>query len=123
MRYDERPIDHTPVATAELSPTPIRDRSIPATAWLQAPAELLALGADLPDAPTANYIRRIGNWLVWRAGPARGAAARYWAGAIDDLSRSFTLVLDPDGKVSGIGPSGTSHTRFRSWKEDLRDHP
>jgi hypothetical protein len=27
----------------------------------------------------------------------------------------------PDGSADGIGPSGTRHDRFRSWKEDLRD--
>ena len=48
MRYDERPVDDTPVHTADLPATPIRDRNIPATAWVEAPAELLALGADLP---------------------------------------------------------------------------
>ena len=76
-----RPIDDRPVHTADLPDTPTRDRSIPATAWLEAPAELLALAQDLP-APTtdatARYLRRIGPWLLWRAGPAKGAAARYW---------------------------------------------
>ena len=32
MRYDERPLDDTPSHTAELPPTPVRDRNIPATA-------------------------------------------------------------------------------------------
>ena len=48
LRYDERPDDTTPVHTAELPDTPTRDRNIVATAWIEAPAELLALGDDLP---------------------------------------------------------------------------
>ena len=48
LPYDERPADDTPVHTADLPATPIRDRNIPATAWVEAPAELLTLGGDLP---------------------------------------------------------------------------
>ncbi len=122
MRYDERPIDPTPVDTADLPPTPVRDRNIPASAWRQAPDSLLALGADLPDEPEAEYKRRIGPWILWRAGPAKGADARYWVAHEDDLDRSFTLRLFPDGSAQGVGPSGAEHSRFRAWKEDLRDH-
>jgi hypothetical protein len=43
--------------------------------------------------------------------------------AADDLSTRYTFRLFPDGNGDGLGPSGTAHTRFRSWKEDLRDHP
>ncbi len=122
LPYDRRPVDHTPVHTADLPPTPIRDRNIPATAWAEAPRELLALGEGLPDTPVAEYKRRIGPWILWRAGPATKAAARYWAAHEDDVGRSFMIDLHPDGSASGIGPSGTTHQRFRSWKEDLRDH-
>lgn len=121
MRYDERPTDDTPVHTHELPPTPVRDRNIPATAWVEAPAELLALGDDLPDRPVAEYKRRIGPWLLWRAGPATDADARYWAARADDLAVTSTFRLFPDGTGDGTGPSGTHHTRFRTWKEDLRD--
>ena len=122
MRYDERPADHTPVDTADLPPTPIRDRNIPASAWRQAPDSLRSLGDDLPDAPEAEYKRRIGPWILWRAGPAKGGDARYWVAHEDDLDRTFTLRLFPDGSANGVGPSGETHTRFRAWKEDLRDH-
>lgn len=120
MRYDERPSDDTPVHTADLPPTPIRDRNIPATAWVEAPESLLALGHDLPEQPIAEYKRRIGPWILWRAGPARRGDARYWV-AHDTTGVEYTLRLFPDGSASGLGPSGTTHHRFRAWKEDLRD--
>jgi hypothetical protein len=121
LRYDERPTDDTPVHTADLPSTPTRDRNIPATAWVEAPPELLALGDDLPDAPVAEYKRRIGPWLLWRAGPATRGDARYWVGRADDLAVTYTFRLFPSGDGSGAGPSGATHTRFRTWKEDLRD--
>lgn len=121
MRYDERPLDETPVHTDDLPATPVRDRNIPATAWVEAPDGLLSLGDDLPDRPVAEYKRRIGPWLLWRAGPASDADARYWAAPHDDLDTQFTFRLFPDGTGDGLGPSGTRHQRFRTWKEDLRD--
>jgi hypothetical protein len=121
VRYDERPVDDTPVHTADLPLTPIRDRNIPATAWVEAPDSVLTLGDDLPDRPVADYKRRIGMWLLWRAGPATGGDARYWAARIDRLDEPVTLRLFPDGTADGVGPSGTRHAKFRAWKEDLRD--
>ena len=123
MRYDERPVDDTPVSTADLPDTPVRDRNIPATAWVEAPVVVLEAGADLSGQPVADYKRRIGPWLLWRAGPATGGDARYVAVKEGDLSESYTFRLHPDGVGSGTGPSGTTHARFRTWKEDLRDHP
>jgi len=119
VRYDERPVDDTPLHTDDLPDTPVRDRNIPATAWIEAPDELLHLGDDLPDAPVAEYKRRIGPWLLWRAGPATGGDARYVAVRADDLSVQHAFRLFPDGNGDGAGPSGTRHTRFRAWKEDL----
>ena len=115
MRYDERPVDDTPVSTADLPDTPVRDRNIPATAWREAPPALLALGDDLPDRPVAEYKRRIGDWLLWRAGPATGGDARYLAVRADDLSVSRAFHLFPDG----TGDDGEGRTRFRAWKEHL----
>lgn len=119
MRYDERPVDDTPVATADLPPTPVRDRNIPASAWTDAPPQLLALGDDLPGQPVAEYKRRIGPWLLWRAGPARRADARYLAVLATDPSVQHAFRLFPDGSGDGHGPSGARHSRFRAWKEDL----
>jgi hypothetical protein len=119
LRYDERPPDSTPVRTADLPDTPTRDRNIIARAWIEAPAELLALGDDLPGRPEATYKRRIGEWLLWRAGPASGGDARYWAVDRGDLNRQLTFRLYPDNRGEGVGPSGARHQRFRSWKEDL----
>ena len=123
MRYDERPVDDTPVSTEDLPPTPVRDRNIPASAWREAPERLRRLGDDLPGAPTAEYKRRIGPWLLWRAGPASGGDARYLAIRADDLDVQHELRLFPDGTGDGVGPSGTRHTRFRAWKEDLLGRP
>ena len=115
---DERPPDATPIHTADLPPTPTRDRNIVAAAWIEAPNELLTLGDDIGAEVTA-YKRRLGPWLLWRAGPAVKADARYLAIDAEDLSRQFTFRLFPDGTGEGIGPSGTTHSRFRTWKEDL----
>jgi hypothetical protein len=121
LRYDQRPVDDTPRHTDDLPPTPLRDRNVLATAWVEAPADLLALGDDLPGRPVAEYKRRLGPWLLWRAGPASGADARYWVARADDLDVTYTFRLFPDGNGAGDGPTA-SHTRFRIWKEDLRDH-
>ena len=119
LRYDERPDDSTPITTADLPDTPTRDRNILATAWIEAPASLLHLGDDLPDRPVAHYKRRIGPWLLWRAGPAAGGDARYWAAPTDDLDAALTFRLFPKGDGDGDGPDGSRHTRFRAWKESL----
>lgn len=119
LRYDQRPADHTPINTASLPDTPTRDRNIVATAWVEAPAELLHLGDDLPGRPDAEYKRRIGSWLLWRSGPATDGDARYLAVDVRDLAHQHTFRLFPDGSGTGTGPSGATHTRFRRWKEDL----
>jgi hypothetical protein len=119
---DDRPVDDTPVSTADLPATPTRDRNIPATAWVEAPDELRRLGEDLGHGLVA-YKRRLGPWLLWRAGPANKGDARYMALRADDLSVRHTFRLFPDGSGAGTGPSGESHTRFRTWKQDLLGHP
>ena len=70
-----RPLVTEPFHTADLPPTPQRDRRLPADLWIEAPAELRSLGDDLDLATgpaTVAYKRRIGRWLLWRAGPAAG---------------------------------------------------
>ena len=119
MRYDERPPDHTPVHTDDLPPTPLRDRNIVASAWVEAPPSLLTLGADLPGTPVAEYKRRIGPWLLWRAGPATGGDARYLALRADDLTDTRAFRLHPDG----TGDDGTGITSFRAWKQALLARP
>jgi hypothetical protein len=122
LPFDERPVDETPVHTADLPDTPQRERRIPAHAWLEAPEELLGLGADFGGGE-AGYIRRIHGWLLWRSGPPSRGDARYLAVAADDSAVQHTFRLSADGAGAGAGPSGTVHDRFRTWKEDLRDHP
>ena len=99
--------------------TPIRDRNIPATAWIECPESLQKLGDDLPGVPVAEYKRRIGHWLLWRAGPAVDGDARYWAANPDDFDRCFTYRLFVDGTGEGVGPNGAEVDSFRAWKQSL----
>lgn len=122
LPFDQRPVDGTPVHTAELPELPQRERRIPASAWVEAPAELLGLGDDLGGA-AAGFIRRIHGWLLWRSGPPSRGDARYLAVAADDPAVQHAFRLFADGTGRGAGPSGAEHQRFRAWKEDLRDHP
>ncbi|HYV59722.1 MAG TPA: hypothetical protein VFA62_06600 [Acidimicrobiia bacterium] len=118
------PEDRPPVAvdyhTDDLPPLPQRDYLIPAERWVEAPAELCELGADFGVALVA-YKRRLGRFLLWRAGPASRADARYMALAADDLAERYTFRLWPDGTGEGVGADGRTHERFRTWKEALRD--
>ncbi len=115
---DQRPFDDTPVHTVDLPATPTRDRNISIEAWVEAPEVARRAGDDIGHVRVA-YKRRIGPWLLWRAGPARGADARYVAVRADDLTDHHTFRLFADGTGDGTGPSGRRHTRFRAWKEDL----
>jgi hypothetical protein len=117
---EDRPPVTYDVHTAELPELPQRDFLIPATRWVEAPAELRVLGEDL-GIDLVAYKRRIGRFLLWRAGPARRADARYMALAADDLAERYTFRLFPDGRGDGLGPGGARHDRFRTWKEALRD--
>lgn len=117
---EERPPVSSDYHTDDLPPLPQRDFLIPATRWVEAPPELRGLGADF-GASLVAYKRRIGRYLLWRAGPASRAHARYMALAADDPAERYTFRLWPDGRGEGIGPDGRTHNRFRSWKESLRD--
>jgi hypothetical protein len=117
---EERPPVSEAIHTADLPAGPQRDSMIPATRWVEAPPEVLTLGADLGHELVA-YIRRIGRFLLWRSGPAVGADSRYLALAADDLTERYAFRLFPDGTGEGSGPDGVAQTRFRTWKESLRD--
>lgn len=93
---------------------------IPAERWVDAPPDLIELGADFGVSLVA-YKRRIGQFLLWRAGPAMGADARYAAIDATDPARSYTFRLRADGTGEGVGADGVVYERFRSWKESLRD--
>jgi hypothetical protein len=115
----QRPLDLTPVTTEDLPLGPPADRNIPAEAWNEAPPELLSLGEDIGE-PQVLYLRQLGPFLLWRAGPGTSRAASRWM-ALDlgDLDRRFTFAQEADGSGYGVGPSGKVHDRFRTWKEDL----
>jgi hypothetical protein len=115
---EERPPVSSDYHTADLPSLPQRDYLIPAERWLEAPSQLRDLGADLGVTLVA-YKRRIGRYLLWRAGPATRADARYMAIAHDDLDERYTFRLWPDGRGTGVGPDGRTYDRFRAWKESL----
>jgi hypothetical protein len=104
--------------TDELPATPQREFLIPAERWIEAPAVVRVLGTDF-GVDLVAYKRRIGRYLLWRAGPAAHADARYMAIAADDLSERYTFRLYPDGHGEGMSADGRVHTRFRKWKEGL----
>ncbi len=112
----ERPFVEDRVHTADLPDTPQREYRIPAHAWVEAPEVLLRLGDEIGAA--VEYKRRIGRWLLWRAGPPVGEA-RYLAVA-PDLAEHHRFDLHGK-RGTGTGPDGTRHERFRTWKESLRD--
>jgi hypothetical protein len=117
---EDRPPVTTDYHTDELPPLPQRDYLIPAQRWVEAPAELRDLGADF-GVELVAYKRRIGRFLLWRAGPGSGADACYMALAADDLGERYTFRLRPDGGGEGAGADDRIHDRFRTWKESLRD--
>jgi hypothetical protein len=117
---EQRPPTERDWHTDELPATPQRDFLIPAERWVEAPGELRELGRDLGIELVA-YKRRIKGFLLWRAGPAAGADARYMAVAADEIGRRYVFRLFADGTGEGVGPDGVRHTRFRTWKEALRD--
>ncbi len=120
LKADERPIWTDPFHTIDLPDTPERHRRLPASGWVEAPPRLRDLGRDLGH-DIVHYVRRIGEWYLWRSGPAVDGDARYAAVDRRDLSRMATLRLFPDGTANGLGPDGSQHHKFRTWKESLRD--
>ncbi len=71
---EERPPTDRDWHTGELPPLPQRDYLIPAARWIEAPDEVRTLGADL-GVDLVAFKRRIGRYLLWRAGPAVHADA------------------------------------------------
>jgi hypothetical protein len=125
LKAEERPIHQGFFHTIDLPQTPDRERRLPATGWYEAPESLIHLGDDLGHDLT-TFLRRIGpqsNWLLWRSGPATDGDARYAALLVSDVTQMVTFRLHPDGTGMGVGADGLTHSRFRSWKESLRDNP
>lgn len=115
----KRPLDTTPLHTEQLPRTPTPDRNIPAEAWIEAPPELLRLGDDL-DESAVLYLRQLGPFLLWRAGPGSTRSATRWMAIdLDDHGVRLEFRQHVDGSGAGTGPSGEPHERFRTWKESL----
>jgi len=113
-RVEDRPFVTARFHTPELPATPQRDYRIAAASWIEAPDAVLHLG-DALDEPV-EYKRRIGRFLLWRAGPPVGESAYL---AIDpDRGESYEFRLHGKEGV-GFGADGVRHTRFRTWKESL----
>ncbi len=109
-----RPFTGDRYHTEELPDTPTRSFRIPAAGWIEAPQDLLTLGDALAE--PVEYKRRIGRFLLWRAGPPVGEAV-YLAIAPDSGERYRFELHGRAGE--GTGPDGEVHARFRSWKESL----
>ncbi|MBI5156422.1 MAG: hypothetical protein HZA58_00260 [Acidimicrobiia bacterium] len=113
-RVEDRPFTSNRFHTAELPATPQRDYRIGAASWIEAPGSVLQLGDALGE--PVEYKRRIGRFLLWRAGPPVGEAEYL---AIDpDTGHANALHLHGKEGV-GLVPDGERHTRFRTWKESL----
>ena len=111
----ERPFTTETYHTHDLPDTPTRTFRIPATGWIEAPEALVRLGEAL-DEPV-EYKRRIGRFLLWRAGPPVGEAIYMAVDATDPATR---YRFDLHGRRGhGVGPDGSSHDRFRTWKQSL----
>ncbi|MEM7287525.1 MAG: hypothetical protein AAF480_14330 [Actinomycetota bacterium] len=111
-------MDDSPIHTGDLPELPPATYNIPSGAWIEAPSDLHEAGADIGH-PDVLYKRRIGTWLLWRAGPASKANSRYVAVHAEDLERIVTFRFFADGTGAGTGPSGRDHESFRTWKEEL----
>ncbi len=118
MAAEDRPPTDRDWHTDELPATPQRDFLISSQRWLEAPEYLHEVGHDFGVALVA-YKRRIGPYLLWRAGPAVGADARYCAILASDSRVHFELRLSGDKRATGVGPGGVVHDRFRAWKQAL----
>src|SRR3990170_6149177 len=98
---EDRPFLAGPFHTSDLPPTPLRDKRIAASAWIEAPLDLLHLGDALQE--PVEYRRRIGRFLLWRAGPPVGEA-RYLA---VDPESGQTVTFDLHGRQGdGNGADG-----------------
>lgn len=111
----QRPFVSVALHTDQLPATPQRDVRIPASGWIEAPTELLSLGDELGAA--VEYKRRIGRFLLWRAGPPVGDA---WYLAIDATDLGVRYRFRLSGRTGeGLGADRQLHRRFRTWKESL----
>ena len=79
--------------------------------------DLVLLDVMMPELDGIETLARI------KADPGLRHVPVVMISAATDLERRFTFRLFPDGTGTGEGPDGVVHTRFRTWKEALRDTP
>ena len=100
---EDRPVDPTPVHTVDLPATPQRDRTIPATAWIEAPPELLALGTG--SRPRAGGVQTSHRTLAALACRTSGEGQRSLRRAGGRRSaRQLHVPPPPDGRRRGARP-------------------
>ena len=80
-----------------------RDRNIVASAWIEAPAELLALGADLPGRRRPSTSGASGRGCCGAPGRPPAATPATGRRDADDLAVQHTFRLFPDGNGDGVG--------------------
>ena len=120
LRYDQRPADHTPIHTEALPPTPIRDRNIVATAWIEAPEQLLTLGRRSAE-PTGGRVQAADRRLAAVAGGSgRGRRRPLLGGPRRRSHRSNTRFgCSQTTPATALGPAGSGTRSSDPWKEDL----
>ena len=100
-----------------------------AAARLPHPGRTLGRGAGrrcASSAPTSAidlvaYKRRIGRYLLWRAGPGACAPMRATWRSPPTTSPSVDVPAHARRHRCRRGPTADVHARFRTWKEALRD--
>ncbi len=124
LPYHQRPDDDTPVHTADLPATPLRDRAIPATAWVEAPAALLG-PRRRPARPAGGQLQAAHRPLAAVAGRPRHQGRRPLLGGPRRRPHRRPHLHPPPRRHRRRAPAPPAqvHQRFRTWKEDLRDTP
>ena len=104
LRDDERPDDDTPVHTPNCRPRRRATTTSRRPRGWRRPPNCWRWARTPPTRPVADYKRRIGPWLLWRARPATGGDARYWAALADDFAVATRSACSSTARGAGSGP-------------------